>query len=201
MGTGTGRLPLSAQLAVAGGTWTPLSSPLSLLTSYLHVWTLAGDLGGAGTRAQTLFVVSLPPSRPLLPCNMNSHWSPSVVMFVFCWGSQRREVMGQWEEVSSHSSSGSSQWQTNTPQTPAFVLFFITKVTWHLILLFKTSYIWSLQNKFWCGLPLCLKGFLSDKNIWPLTWLHPLLLLSENTQTESPVDLYRRKTFYFCKLN
>lgn len=35
---GTGHLPLSAQLDVAGRTGTAPSSPLSLWTSYLHVW-------------------------------------------------------------------------------------------------------------------------------------------------------------------
>lgn len=80
-------------------------------------------------------------------------------MFVFCWGwgSQRMEAKGQWKEISSQSIQGAPETDKHTSHT-CICFFFITKVSWHFISK-HIYFIWSLQNKFWCALPLCLKGF------------------------------------------
>ncbi len=160
------------RLSVSTTVLSPL--PVDILSACLSVWALAGDLGGAGTWTLTSSVWSDYCLTPLLPCNLNSHWSLSVVMFLFFWGwgSQRREGKGQWKETNSPSSSGAPHWQINTPHTPAFDFFYyqsdltLASKIRDVCLLYKTSYIWSLQRKFWCALFFVswgLKGFLSDR--------------------------------------
>lgn len=94
---GTGRaglvvLSLHSWLWLAECTAVLSPLPLDILSACLDVWALAGDLSGAGTWAQTSSVWSdyhpVPPPLsslpyPLLPCNLNSHWSLTVVMFIF----------------------------------------------------------------------------------------------------------------------
>lgn len=120
MGTGraglVSRLPHSpgtAGLALAGRRLSVSAAVLSPLPLDILSACLSACLGlGGGSRccwdmsSNILCVVRLPPTTPPttasapLPCNLNSHWSLSVVVFLFfsSRGSQRREGKGRAAE-------------------------------------------------------------------------------------------------------
>lgn len=104
---------------------------------------------GGGSRwwcdmsSHILCAVRLPPTPPLLlPCNLISHWSLSVIMFLFCFlgrGSQRRNGKGHWEENNSPSSSGAPHWYS-TPHTPISV-FFLNELPMWLVYMIPSKHI------------------------------------------------------------